>query len=294
MFAEQMEEDCLAVDHKDRFKILKKKLIIGAAIVLLLALAYFSAGNDGGTDSARETGEAATAAAARPSGLMSASETTDAAGENVSAALSREPDPTEEPEGTVTAAGTKMPEPTGTPAAGNSQGISETPEPANTSAAANTPTAANSPEPTNTPAAAVTPEPTRLPDGQQYCYISIDCKNAVLNAEELNPALAASLPEDGVVLVQTKVSFENGDTVFDVLKKTAGQQGIALEYSTTPVYGGIYVEGIAELYEFDCGALSGWMYTVNDVAASVAASEYKLKNGDVVKWVYTCDLGSDI
>ena len=54
------------------------------------------------------------------------------------------------------------------------------------------------------------------------------------------------------------------------------------------------VEGIHNLYEFDVGSLSGWMYSVNGWFPNYGCSRYALQNGDVVKWVYTCDLGYDI
>jgi hypothetical protein len=62
----------------------------------------------------------------------------------------------------------------------------------------------------------------------------------------------------------------------------------------TPIYRAAYVEAIQNLYEFDCGELSGWMYRVNGVFPNYGCSRYTLKAGDVVEWLYTCDLGRDI
>ena len=36
---------------------------------------------------------------------------------------------------------------------------------------------------------------------------------------------------------------------------------IHMEFENTPLYNSAYVEDIANLYEFDCGELSGWMYS---------------------------------
>ena len=55
-----------------------------------------------------------------------------------------------------------------------------------------------------------------------------------------------------------------------------------------------YIEGIHNLYEFDCGDLSGWMYKVNGWFPNYGCSRYQLKQGDVIEWVYTCDLGKDV
>ena len=62
----------------------------------------------------------------------------------------------------------------------------------------------------------------------------------------------------------------------------------------TPIYNSAYIEGIANLYEFDCGELSGWMYKVNGWFPNYGCSRYRLTEGDVVEWVYTCDLGNDV
>ncbi len=59
-------------------------------------------------------------------------------------------------------------------------------------------------------------------------------------------------------------------------------------------YNSVYVEGIHNLYEFDTGELSGWMYNVNGWYPNYGASRYQLKDGDVVNWRYTCDLGRDV
>ena len=67
-----------------------------------------------------------------------------------------------------------------------------------------------------------------------------------------------------------------------------------MEASWTPIYNSAYVEGIHNLYEFDCGALSGWMYKVNGWYPNYGCSRYQMKDGDVVEWRFTCDLGNDI
>ena len=59
-------------------------------------------------------------------------------------------------------------------------------------------------------------------------------------------------------------------------------------------YGSVYVQGINYLYEFSCGPLSGWMYKVNEVFPNYGSSKYELEDGDVISWVYTCDLGRDV
>ena len=59
-------------------------------------------------------------------------------------------------------------------------------------------------------------------------------------------------------------------------------------------YGSVYIQGIHYLYEFSCGPLSGWMYRVDGEFPNFGCSKYRLKDGQVIEWVYTCDLGKDV
>ena len=102
------------------------------------------------------------------------------------------------------------------------------------------------------------------------------------------------VPSDGWILKETEVSFKGGETAFDVLKQICGKKGIHMASRYTPLYKSYYVEGINQLYEFDCGKNSGWMYSVNGEYPNYGASSYNLKDGDKVEWRYTCNLGSDV
>ena len=129
--------------------------------------------------------------------------------------------------------------------------------------------------------------------GAYSCTLSVRCDNAVAAADTLAPETAAILPADGVLLADTAVAFADGETVFDVLLRAARTAGLHLEFEKTPLYGGVYIEGIGNLYAFDGGDLSGWVYAVNGVFPEVSASAYVLADGDTVEWIYTCDLGRD-
>ena len=102
------------------------------------------------------------------------------------------------------------------------------------------------------------------------------------------------VPADGIVFPATKVEFSEGESVFDVLQRVCRDNAIHMESNWTPMYNSAYVEGINNLYEFDVGSLSGWMYSVNGWFPNYGCSRYALQNGDVVNWVYTCDLGYDV
>lgn len=125
------------------------------------------------------------------------------------------------------------------------------------------------------------------------CTIQIDCHNLV-GYENLDPRLKPYVPDNGIILPKTTVKVEKGKSVFDVLNKICRDRGIQVESSFTPMYGSYYVEGINNLYEFDGGELSGWMYKVNGWYPNYGCSEYVVKEGDVIVWSYTKDCGVDL
>ena len=75
-------------------------------------------------------------------------------------------------------------------------------------------------------------------------------------------------------------------------------RGVCRELKIPIVFSGVreltYLKGINNLFEFDHGALSGWIYFVNGESQSVSSWSYILQNGDEVSWRYTLDLGKDI
>ena len=101
------------------------------------------------------------------------------------------------------------------------------------------------------------------------------------------------IPEDGVILPVTSFDIEEGDTVYDVLTDAAQTFGIQVD-SRGGSKSMIYVSGINYLYEFDFGDLSGWVYHVNGISPSRNSGDYVLSDGDVIEWLYTCELGHDL
>ena len=88
------------------------------------------------------------------------------------------------------------------------------------------------------------------------------------------------------------MEFQEGDTVFDVLCRIRDTYKIHVSYRGTN--GAQYVDGINNLYEFDGGRWSGWMYCVNGWYPNYGCGVYYLKPGDKIEWNYTCDLGLDL
>ena len=135
-------------------------------------------------------------------------------------------------------------------------------------------------------------DPTGIEDGT--CKISIVCNTVLDNMDDLKSGKETIIPADGVILAETTVEFEGGDSVFDVLDDVAKANKIHLEYSESPLYNTMYIEGINNLYEFDCGELSGWMYCLNGVYTGVGCSRVYVQDGDVIEFIYTCALGNDV
>lgn len=130
--------------------------------------------------------------------------------------------------------------------------------------------------------------------GEQTCTISIECSTVLNHMEELEAGKEEIIPEQGVILDMETIEYEAGASVYDVLLKVCQEHRISMESSWTPMYNSAYIEGIQNLYEFDCGELSGWMYCVNGEYPNYGCSAYEVKPGDIIEWHYTCDLGKDL
>ena len=126
---------------------------------------------------------------------------------------------------------------------------------------------------------------------ENICYVTISCKTAI-ESGELGEAILAVLPEDGVILENYVYEYEDGATVFDVLAAVVRENKIHMEYTGTKTVP--YIEGVANLYEFECGPLSGWMYQVNGWFPSFSLGQYPVEKGDSITVIYTCDLGEDV
>ena len=131
-------------------------------------------------------------------------------------------------------------------------------------------------------------------EGEYRCTISIRCDTILANMDRLDPEKKELIPADGALLPETEVSFDEGESAFDVLYRVARERKILMEFSDSPVYNAVYIEGIGNIYEFDCGELSGWVYSVNGVFPNYGMSYYKPKGGDKIEVMYSCDLGADV
>ena len=177
------------------------------------------------------------------------------------------------------------------PSNGSGSGTSTTPNPDNSSKPGNSSKPDNSTDPDNSSK----PDDPPKPETKMSCTIEIRCDTILNNMQDLKPGLDVYVPDSGTILPTTTITFTEGETVFDVLKRICDARGIQIEYSYTPMYGSYYVEGINNLREFDCGQQSGWMYKVNGWFPNYGCSKYILDAGDEIVWCYTCKgLGTDV
>lgn len=144
--------------------------------------------------------------------------------------------------------------------------------------------------------AAGSEDTAQQPDAQepqaQTCTISIDCSTILDNMDKLKRGKEGLIPSDGILLAKTEVQYEEGDTVFTMLKRELKSRKMHYDFEGSG--SSAYLAGLCNIYEFDCGKLSGWEFAVNGSFPSVGMGVYKLSPGDSVALIYTCDLGDDI
>ncbi len=116
--------------------------------------------------------------------------------------------------------------------------------------------------------------------------ISIECKSILDNMDNLAKGHESYVPSDGVILDEYTATYNKKTTAYDLLSDACKENNISVSSEKTSF--GMYVSGINNLDEFDCGQQSGWTYYVNGKMPNVACSAYKLKNGDKVVFSYTC------
>lgn len=127
---------------------------------------------------------------------------------------------------------------------------------------------------------------------KQYVTISIEVLTLLDRIDQLSENKRPYVPADGYILSPTKVALQEGDSVYSILARVTRSHRIHMEYQGSG--SSVYIQGINQLYEFDCGNLSGWMYSVNGAYVSLGAGAKTVMDGDEIRWQYTCDSGRDL
>ena len=135
---------------------------------------------------------------------------------------------------------------------------------------------------------------TVIEDGSFAVTLSVRAHTILYNMHLLDVDKHELVPADGWIFPPTQVVAYEGESVFNVLQREMRRNRIHMASRFTPVFNSAYVEAINNLYEFDVGPLSGWMYAVNGWFPNFGSSRYLLSDGDVIEWLYTVDLGRDL
>lgn len=130
---------------------------------------------------------------------------------------------------------------------------------------------AETPSGTNAPA----PEPEAAPSSSTTVRITI-----------------VGSPDVGTIMSTREMDIGDSETVLDILKKATRAAKIQMDFSGSGATA--YVKGIDNLYEFDRGGGSGWMYSVNNKFPNRSAGVWPIQPGDHIQWLYTEDLGKDV
>ena len=125
-----------------------------------------------------------------------------------------------------------------------------------------------------------TPGSGEVTDPQPKKYVTLSVDKLTINK--------------GYVIPSGNIELNEGDTAWMLLKRELDSRGISYEYEWTEKYDSVYVQAIAGDGEFDHGSGSGWMYNVNGHYPNYGSSKYILKDGDVLQWRYTTNLGADL
>lgn len=155
-------------------------------------------------------------------------------------------------------------------------------------------TAATTTKPTTTTTTTTTTTSAAVKPASQTVTFSISCATVFDNLDKLRPGVIDIVPAGGIIFPKSEVEFRDGETVFDIISRICSENDIPLESSRIAMTSNRYIEGIANLYEFDAGNLSGWMYSVNGKFPQLSTTQVKPNKGDVIEVLYSCSIGVDV
>lgn len=127
---------------------------------------------------------------------------------------------------------------------------------------------------------------TQTTSSEINCSLTIECKSILNNMDDLKKGHESYVPKNGIMLDNYKTTLKSKSTVYDLLKKACNDKGIT--YTAKDTMYSVYIVGINNIDEKDCGKDSGWMYSVNGSYPNVSVDSKKLKDGDKVVFTYTC------
>jgi hypothetical protein len=249
----------------------RNKILPALLIAAILAAAWGFGGNfakPGGGDGA-EAPPPESALAATPSAASPNTAATDTATPGEALPVSEAPGETAAP------APGERPEAAPPPAVTDTKG--ETPPPAPEAAPAEEADPAG-PLPADPPATEKGETPA-VGGGSFTVTLCVRCDTLLDKMDLLDGNKRELVPADGVLFPATAVTAYEGESVFNVLQREMKRAKIHFEFMNTPLYHAAYLEGIGNLYEFDAGDLSGWLYRVDGWYPNYGCSRYPLRGG---------------
>lgn len=118
------------------------------------------------------------------------------------------------------------------------------------------------------------------------CTVTVECKSILDHMDDLKEGHEEFVPDDGYIIKDYTYKAKKGYTAYDALKGACKKNDIKLTAKSTSY--GIYISGINNLDEFDCGKQSGWMYSVNGIMPNTTCGNVNVDDGDSIVFTYVC------
>lgn len=118
------------------------------------------------------------------------------------------------------------------------------------------------------------------------CTVTVECKSILDHMDDLKEGHEEFVPDDGYIIKDYTYKAKKGYTAYDALKGACKKNDIKLTAKSTSY--GIYISGINNLDEFDCGKQSGWMYSVNGIMPNTTCGNVSVDDGDSIVFTYVC------
>ena len=118
------------------------------------------------------------------------------------------------------------------------------------------------------------------------CTVTVECKSILDHMDDLKEGHEEFVPSDGYIIKNYTYKAKAGYTAYDALKSACNNNDIKLTAQKTSY--GVYISGINNLDEFDCGKQSGWMYSVNGIMPNTTCGNVTVDDGDSIVFTYVC------
>lgn len=118
------------------------------------------------------------------------------------------------------------------------------------------------------------------------CTVTVECKSILDHMDDLKEGHEEFVPDNGYIIKDYTYKAKKGYTAYDALKGACKKNDIKLTAKSTSY--GIYISGINNLDEFDCGKQSGWMYSVNGIMPNTTCGNVRVDDGDSIVFTYVC------